>query len=130
MLKLFVYGYSYGADRSSRKLERAINHNRSFIWLLGGLRPDHKTIANIRRQNKDAPAQVLKQSARMCLKLGLIDGNILFVDGVYYLSMPAAAIVTQSGSQWFVTSLPMRKVSGVFNTIFNSAFSLYNPWKG
>jgi transposase len=81
MLKLFVYGYSYGADRSSRKLERAIHHNLSFIWLLGGLRPDHKTIANFRRQNKDALAQVLKQSARMCLKLGLIDGNILFVDG-------------------------------------------------
>jgi transposase len=81
MLKLFVYGYSYGADRSSRKLERAIYHNLSFIWLLGGLRPDHKTIANFRRQNKDALAMVLKQSARMCLKLGLIDGNILFVDG-------------------------------------------------
>lgn len=81
MLKLFVYGYSYGADRSSRKLERAIHHNLSFIWLLGGLRPDHKTIANFRRKYKDALAQVLKQSARMCLKLGLIDGNILFIDG-------------------------------------------------
>jgi transposase len=81
MLKLFIYGYSYGADRSSRKLERAIHHNLSFIWLLGGLRPDHKTIADFRRQNKDALAKVLKQSARMCLKLGLIDGNILFVDG-------------------------------------------------
>ena len=81
MLKLFVYGYSYGADRSSRKLERAVYHNLSFIWLLGGLRPDHKTIANFRRENKDALSNVLKQSARMCLKLGLIDGNILFVDG-------------------------------------------------
>jgi transposase len=81
MLKLFVYGYSYGADRSSRKLERAIHHNLSFIWLLGGLRPDHKTIANFRRQNKDALARVLKQCARMCLKLGIIEGNILFVDG-------------------------------------------------
>ena len=25
--------------------------------------------------------QVLKQCARLCLKLGLIDGNVLFVDG-------------------------------------------------
>jgi transposase len=34
MLKLLVYGYSYGI-RSSRKLERATHHNVSFIWLMG-----------------------------------------------------------------------------------------------
>ena len=38
MLKLLLYGYSYGL-RSSRKLERAIYHNVSFIWLMGGLKP-------------------------------------------------------------------------------------------
>lgn len=81
MLKLFVYGYSYGNDRSSRKLERAAHHNLSFIWLLGGLKPDHKTIANFRKKNKAALEKVLKQSVRMCLGLGLIDGNILFIDG-------------------------------------------------
>jgi len=80
MLKLLVYGYSYGV-RSSRKLERAIHHNLSFIWLMGGLKPDHKTIAEFRRKNKGALKQVLKQSARMCMKLGLISGNTLFVDG-------------------------------------------------
>jgi len=31
MLKLLVYGYSYSAERSSRKLERALHHNMSFI---------------------------------------------------------------------------------------------------
>ncbi len=41
-LKLLVYGTSYGI-RSSRKLERATYHNMSFIWLMGGLKPDHKT---------------------------------------------------------------------------------------
>jgi len=81
MLKLLVYGYSYSADRSSRKLERALHHNLSFIWLLGGLKPDHKTIANFRRNYKDALTNILKQSARMCLKLGIIEGNTLFVDG-------------------------------------------------
>jgi hypothetical protein len=55
MLKLLVYGYSYGWH-SSRKLERACHHNLSFIWLMGGLKPDHKTIAN------------------------LIEGNCLFTD--------------------------------------------------
>ncbi len=51
MLKLLLYGYSYGF-RSSRKLERATYHNVSFIWLVGGLKPDHKTIAEFRRRNK------------------------------------------------------------------------------
>lgn len=80
MLKLFVYGYSYGI-KSSRKLERETHHNLSFIWLMGGLKPDHKTIAEFRRKNKEALKEVLKQCVRMCLKLDLIAGNVLFVDG-------------------------------------------------
>jgi len=80
MLKLLVYGYSYGI-RSSRKLERATHHNLSFIWLTSGLKPDHKTIAEFRRKNKEALAQVLKQCAKICIKLNLIEGNTLFLDG-------------------------------------------------
>jgi transposase len=80
MLKLFVYGYSYGT-KTSRKLERETHHNLSFIWLMGGLKPDHKTIAEFRRKNKEVLKRVLRQCARMCLKLDLIAGNILFVDG-------------------------------------------------
>jgi transposase len=80
MLKLLVYGYSYGI-RSSRKLERECHYNLSFIWLTGDLKPDHKTIAQFRRHNRKALAQVLKQCARLCIKLGLIEGNTLFIDG-------------------------------------------------
>ncbi len=80
MLKLFVYGYSYGV-KSSRKLEQATYHNISFIWLMGGLKPDHKTIAEFRRKNKKAIKKVLKQCAHMCIRLDLIAGNVLFVDG-------------------------------------------------
>lgn len=80
MLKSLVYGYSYGV-RSSRKLERALHHNLSFMWLVGGLKPDHKTIAEFRRKNKKSLKQVLRQCAQMCIALELIDGNVLFVDG-------------------------------------------------
>jgi len=80
MFKLLVYGYSYGV-KSSRKLERECYHNLAFIWLMGGLRPDHKTIAEFRRNNKKALQKVLQQCVRMCIKLDLIGGNILFVDG-------------------------------------------------
>lgn len=79
MLKLLIYGYSYGC-RSSRKLERACHHDLSFIWLMGGLKPDHKTIANFRKDNHEVVAKVLKQTARLCIKLDLIEGNCLFTD--------------------------------------------------
>lgn len=62
-----VYGYSYGI-RSSRKLERATHHNLSFIWLTGGLKPDHKTIARFRRDHRD----VLK----ICLNNVLISESV------------------------------------------------------
>ena len=80
MLKLLLYSYSYGI-RSSRKIERACYHNLSFIWLTGGLKPDHKTIAEFRRNNKKPLKNVFKQCVRFCLKCDLIEGNVLFVDG-------------------------------------------------
>lgn len=80
MLKLLIYGPSYGI-RSSRKLERAIYHNLAFIWLMGGLKPDHKTIALFRKNNRHILKNVLKTCAQMCIKLDLISGNSLFVDG-------------------------------------------------
>lgn len=80
MLKILLYGYSYGV-RSSRKLERALYHNLSFIWLAGGLKPDFKTISRFRRDHRQALKQVLTQCARLCLKLGVVAGNTLFVDG-------------------------------------------------
>lgn len=39
MLKLLTYSYSYGWQ-SSRKIERATQHNVSFMWIVGGLKPD------------------------------------------------------------------------------------------
>lgn len=80
MFKLLVFGYSYGV-KSSRKLERECHNNMSFIWLTGGLRPDHKTIAEFRRRNKGALKRILHQCVKMCMGLDLIEGNVLFVDG-------------------------------------------------
>jgi transposase len=80
MIKLLVYGYSYGL-RSSRKLEMATYHNLAFIWLMGDLKPDHKTIARFRKNNRNVLKNILKQCVRLCIKLDLIEGNTLFVDG-------------------------------------------------
>jgi transposase len=98
MLKLLIYGYSYGV-RSSRKLERETHYNLSFIWLMGGLKPDHKTIAEFRRKNREAIANVLKQTVRICLRMDLVEGNCLFVDST---RMRGAASIgeTKSRKKW------------------------------
>jgi len=98
MLKLLVYGPSYGI-RSSRKLERETYHNMSFIWLMGGLKPDHKTISRFRQQNKKALQKVLQASARMCIKLDLIAGNVLFVDGTKIRANASASRTHEQ--QWY-----------------------------
>jgi transposase len=80
MLKLILYSYSYGI-RSSRKIERACYHNLSFQWLMGGQKPDYRTIARFRSKYKKAITKILKQCVRMCMDLDLIEGNTLFTDG-------------------------------------------------
>ena len=95
LLKLLLYGYAYGL-RSSRKLERACHHNLSFIWLTEGLKPDYRTIARFRVENRAALKQILQQCARMCVKLELVEGNTLFIDGT---KIKANASYDQSWSQ-------------------------------
>ena len=51
MLKLLLYGYSYGV-RNYRKLVQETPNNLTSIWLMGGLKPDFKTIAEFRRTLK------------------------------------------------------------------------------
>ena len=62
-------------------MERACYHNLSFIWLVSGIQPDYRTIARFRSENKGAIKQILKQNVKLCVKLGLIEGNTLFLDG-------------------------------------------------
>lgn len=80
MIKLLIYSYSYGL-RSSRLIERACYHNLSYIWLMGNLKPDYRTIARFRSEHKDIVRKILKQCVRMCVNMGLVDGNTLFIDG-------------------------------------------------
>ena len=102
MLKLLLYGYSYGI-KSSRKLEREVHNNLSFIWLVKNLKPDHKTIAEFRRKNKAAIKNALKLCAQLCLKLGLIQGNILFVDSTKLWANAGKA--HQHNKRWYQKQL-------------------------
>jgi transposase len=102
MMKLLVYGYSYGV-KGSRKLERECHHNLSFVWLMGGLKPDHKTIAEYRRRYKGALRKVLKQCVRLCIKLDLVAGNVLFVDGTKIRANAGRA--KSHGREWYDNKL-------------------------
>jgi len=53
LLKLYIYGY-LNRVQSSRRLEREAQRNVELMWLTGKLAPDHKTIANFRRDNGPA----------------------------------------------------------------------------
>jgi len=50
LLKLYLYGY-LNQVRSSRRLEREARRNTEVIWLLRGLTPGYRTIANFRKDN-------------------------------------------------------------------------------
>ena len=50
LLKLYIYGY-LNRVQSSRRLEREAGRNVEVMWLLGRLAPDHKTIADFRKDN-------------------------------------------------------------------------------
>src|SRR4029078_8287187 len=53
LLKLYIYGY-LNRVQSSRRLEREAGRNVEVMWLTGRLAPDHKTIADFRRDNGSA----------------------------------------------------------------------------
>jgi transposase len=48
--KLCIYGY-LNLVQSSRRLEREAGRNVEVMWLLGRLAPNHKTIADFRKDN-------------------------------------------------------------------------------
>ena len=49
LLKLYIYGY-LNRVQSSRRLEREAGRNVEVMWLTERLAPDHKTIADFRKE--------------------------------------------------------------------------------
>jgi len=80
LLKLYIYGYLNRA-RSSRRLEAETHRNIEVIWLLRHLKPDFKTIADFRRDNRNAFRPVFRQFVLLCRQLDLFGRELLAVDG-------------------------------------------------
>src|SRR6202163_1761615 len=80
LLKLYIYGY-LNRVRSSRRLETESHRNIEVIWLLRSLKPDFKTIADFRRDNRDAFRPIFRQFVLLCRQLDLFGRALLAVDG-------------------------------------------------
>jgi transposase/IS5 family transposase len=80
LLKLYLYGY-LNRVRSSRRLEAETHRNIEVIWLLRHLKPDFKTIADFRRDNRKVFRSVFRQFVLLCKQLDLFGRELLAVDG-------------------------------------------------
>jgi transposase len=80
LLKLFIYGYLNRVP-SSRALEREAGRNVEVMWLTGRLAPDHKTIADFRRDNGSAIRKTCAQFIELCRRIGVLKGDCVAIDG-------------------------------------------------
>jgi transposase len=80
LLKLFIYGYLNRVP-SSRRLEREAGRNVEVMWLTGRLVPDHKTIAEFRRDNGAAIRKTCAQFVELCRSIGTLKGDCVAIDG-------------------------------------------------
>jgi transposase len=86
LLKLYLYGY-LNRIRSSRRLEAEAGRNLELMWLLRGLRPDFKTIADFRKDNRACFAGVFKQFNLLCRQLDLFGAELVAIDGCKFAAV-------------------------------------------
>jgi len=79
LMKLWVYGYRHGI-RTTRKLEREAQTNIEAMWLLSGLHPKYKTIANFRKNHPKAFREVFRRFVCLLKEWNLIDGQTVAID--------------------------------------------------
>lgn len=78
--KLYVYG-DLNRVPSSRRLEREAGRNVELMWLTGKLAPDHKTIANFRKDHGAAIQAACAHFVVLCRQIGLFTQALAAVDG-------------------------------------------------
>jgi transposase len=80
LLKLYIYGY-LNRVQSSRRLERETQRNVELMWLTERLTPDHKTIADFRKDNGQAIRKVCREFILLCRRLELFSQSVVAIDG-------------------------------------------------
>ena len=80
---------SWALTGSSRRLEREAGRNLEVMWLLGRLAPDHKTIADFRKDNGAAIRKVCREFIVLCRKLDLLSMASVAIDGSKFKAVNA-----------------------------------------
>jgi transposase len=88
LLKLYIYGY-LNRVQSSRRLEREAGRNVEVMWLTGRLVPDHKTIADFRKDYGKAIRKVCAQFVALCRELELFADASVAIDGSKFKAVNA-----------------------------------------
>lgn len=94
LLKLYLYGYLQQV-RSSRRLEAECQRNVEVMWLLGGLQPDHKSIAEFRRLHSRALTEAGAELVQFARSVGLVRGETVAVDGSKFRAVSSAKSVRE-----------------------------------
>jgi transposase len=83
LLKLYLYGY-LNQVRSSRRLAREAERNVELMWLMKGLRPGYRTIANFRKDNWAALKAASRDFVLIARELALLGGELVAIDGAFF----------------------------------------------
>jgi transposase len=105
LLRLYLYGYLHQV-RSSRRLERETRRNVELMWLLGGLTPGYRTIANFRKDNAAGLKAANRDFVLLAGRLDLLGGALVAIDGAYFHGDASkASILTKKRLQEQITAL-------------------------
>lgn len=89
LLKLYLYGYFFSI-RSSRRLMRECGRNIELMFLLNGLRPDFRTIADFRKNHAASIRNAFVEFTRLCAFLELYDpAETVAIDGSKFRAVNA-----------------------------------------
>lgn len=80
MAKMLIFSY-YKGIRSSRIMEETIRNDKRFIWLAGGLEPDHCTLSRFRKEHLEDIRTIFKGTVNLCIEARLVNLNLISVDG-------------------------------------------------
>jgi transposase len=80
LLRLLMWGM---ANRvvSTRRIEVLARRDVSFIYLVGGGKPDYRTLARFRRRNAEVIKGLFKETVLLCARLGMVNLGHIALDG-------------------------------------------------